>query len=67
MYLGAITGVIVCFLIAKSFIFPVDILGLKLAEITIGDILRIVGGVVVIIIGWFVGGFIGGIGHKDRP
>jgi hypothetical protein len=61
MNIVAIIGLIVCFLITRSFIFPAGILRPELAEITINGILQIVGGVVIIIVGWLIGGFMGGV------
>lgn len=44
MWWGAIVGFAIGSWLSYSFIFPADIIGLKLAGITIGDLLRIFGG-----------------------
>ena len=47
---GTIIGFVISALISYYFILPNDILNLKLVDITIGDLLRISGAVVTIII-----------------
>jgi hypothetical protein len=51
---GIICGVI-GFAISYFFIFPKDFLSLKLVDMTVGDILWIIGGVVIPIIGLVIG------------
>ena len=55
-------------LIAKFFIFPDDVVNLKLAAMTIGDIWRIVWGVIVVIVGAVIGGNIDSTNryHRER-
>ena len=49
--IGAGTG----FLLSTVFIFPPDILNIKLLNMTIGDILRILGGLLVVPLGGVMG------------
>lgn len=46
--IGGVIGLVIGIYISCSFIFPADILALKLVNMTIGDILRILGGLTVI-------------------
>lgn len=59
------TGIIIGFLIGGSitynFILPANILDLRLVDITIRDLLRIIGGLVATAVATWIGGFIGGI------
>lgn len=57
--IGLIIGAGVGLWLSNLFIFPNDVLSLKLADITIGDILRIPGGLVVVLFGGIIGGNIG--------
>lgn len=50
-----IIGTVVGIGIAKFFILPDDVMNLRLAAMTIGDLLRIGAGVVVIVIGAGIG------------
>lgn len=50
MWWGTIVGLVIGVWLSYSFIFPADILGLKLAAITIGDLLRIFGGLVATVV-----------------
>jgi len=56
MWWGTIIGFVIGAWLSYSFIFPADILDLKLAAITIGDLLRILGGLVATVV-------VAGIGH----
>jgi hypothetical protein len=57
MVIGFIIGAAAGLLLSNVFIFPNDLLSRQLVEMTIGDILRILGGLVVIPL-------LGGIGGK---
>jgi hypothetical protein len=54
-----ILGFIVGYLIASYFIFPAEVLNIELAHLTIGNLLRIVIGVIVFLVGGGVGLLIG--------
>jgi hypothetical protein len=54
-----IIGVVFGWLVSNIFIFPNDLLRLKLVDMTIGDVLFILSGVLFIIIGGTIGGFMG--------
>jgi len=58
-FIGFIIGVGAGLLLSNFFIFPNDILSLRLVAMTVGDLLRILGGVVVAVIVGVIGGFIG--------
>jgi hypothetical protein len=58
-FIGFIIGVGLGLWLSSIFIFPSDVLNLKLAAMTIGDFLRIIGGLAVTIILGIIGGFIG--------
>ncbi len=58
---GGIIGFIVGLVISNAFIFPADVLSLKLANLTIGDVLRIIGGIAAILIAAWIGWFIGDV------
>lgn len=58
MWWGAIVGFAIGFWLSYSFIFPADIIGLKLAGITIGDLLRIFGGFVATVVAAQLGHFV---------
>jgi len=47
MWWGTLVGLGIGFWLAYTFIFPADILNIRLAAMTIGDLLRIFGGLVV--------------------
>jgi hypothetical protein len=57
-----VIGFAVGLLLSIFFIFPADMLSLKLVEMTMGNFLRVLGGFAVIImapvIGFFIGAFI---------
>jgi hypothetical protein len=56
MWWGTIIGFAIGAWLSYNFILPTDILSLKLAAMTIGDILRIIGALVATLV-------IAGIGH----
>jgi len=65
--IGIIIGAGAGFWLSNLFIFPTDILNLKFADMTIGDILRILGGLLPVCWGAVIGGAIGeSIGKKLR-
>lgn len=55
---GAIIGLVIGGWVSYTFIFPHDVLSISLAAITIGDILRIVGGLIATFIAAVIGHFI---------
>jgi hypothetical protein len=59
MFIGALIGLAIGYAVCYFFIFPTDLLSIKLVNLTIGDVLRILGGLVVILITTIVGGNIG--------
>jgi hypothetical protein len=63
MILGAIIGLILGYLLATK-IFPPGILSIRLLELTIGDLLRIIGGLLVILMGLITGGVFGSMFKK---
>lgn len=66
MLWGTIVGLVVGVWVSYSFILPVDILNLKLSAITIGDILRIFGALVITIVAAKVGHLVDiGTGNTD--
>lgn len=56
MWWGTLIGLAIGFWLAYSFIFPADIPNIRLAAMTIGDLLRAFGGLVATTI-------VAGIGH----
>ncbi len=54
---GIVIGIVIGVVVATMFVFPPNLIEMKIVEITIGDILRIGGGVFVILIG-AIGGVI---------
>jgi hypothetical protein len=58
-FIGSIIGLGAGFFVSYFFIFPNDMLNLRLAMITMGDILRILGGIIVLVIGSTIGYWIG--------
>jgi hypothetical protein len=61
-FIGGIIGLGVGLWVSVSFIFPSNVLDLKLADMTIGDVGRILGGMVVTLLGL---GFGAGMGSND--
>lgn len=59
MFVGAFIGLAIGYAACHFFIFPADLLSIKLAELTIGDVLRILGGIAVILFTTVIGGNIG--------
>jgi hypothetical protein len=58
---GAIVGFVAGLFLSNAFIFPAEVLSLKFAVMTIGDFLRIIGGVLVTLLATGIGGIIGGL------
>ena len=58
-FIGFLIGSIIGCVLANTFIFPADIFNIKLGNLTIGDVLRIFGGVMVILISTGLGIAIG--------
>ena len=66
MWWGTIIGVVIGALLSYSFIFPPNILDLKLAAMTIGDLFRIFGGLVATVMAAGIGYLVDiGIGNAD--
>jgi hypothetical protein len=66
MWWGTIIGLGLGAWLSYSFILPVGILGLKLAELTIGDVLRVFGGLAATILAAGIGYLIDvGVGNAD--
>jgi uncharacterized membrane protein SpoIIM required for sporulation len=57
--IGFIIGAGVGFLLSAFFIIPGAVLNIRLVALAIGDILRIIGAVVVVFVGGIIGGYIG--------
>jgi hypothetical protein len=55
---GVITGLAIGSWVSYNYIFPDAVLGTRLADITIGDILRIVGGLIITFVAVVIGHFI---------
>ena len=58
---GVVIGFIVGLLLSNSFIFSIDILDINPVQMTTGDFLRILGGLVVIIVVIVIGSKIGSL------
>jgi hypothetical protein len=55
LWIGIIIGAGAGFVLSTFFIFPSDVLNLRIIEMTIGDILRILGGLLVVVMGGTLG------------
>jgi hypothetical protein len=61
MLMGIIIGLLVGASITYNFILPANILDLRVVDITIRDLLRIIGGLVATGVATWVGAYIGGL------
>lgn len=65
MGFGLLVGLCAGLWLSVTFIFPADVLSIKLTALTIGDLLRILGGALATIAATVIGTFIGGIWGGD--
>ena len=66
MWWGTIVGLVIGGWLSYSFVLPTDVLNLKLAAITIGDLLRIFGALVVTLVTTGIGHLVDvGLGNAD--
>jgi hypothetical protein len=66
MWWGTIVGIAIGAWLSYSFILPADVLNLKLAAMTIGDLLRIFGALVATLVAAGIGHLVDiGLGNAD--
>jgi hypothetical protein len=66
MWGGGLIGFGIALAIAGYFIFPTGMLNIKIVDLTVGDVIRIVFGVIVIIIFVIIGGNIGSVMNEQK-
>lgn len=66
MWSGGLIGFVIAFLLVIYLIFPAGMLNIKIVELTVGDVLRISIGLVVIIISVIIGGNIGSVFNEQK-
>lgn len=66
MVAGTIVGFAIGIWFAYNLIFPPDLLNIRLSELTIGNILRIIGGILVAVIIAGIGNLIGSYGEEKE-
>lgn len=66
MWSGGLIGFVISLVIAIFFIFPADMLNTKLVDLTVGDILRMLIGVIAIILSVIIGGNIGLVFNEQK-
>jgi hypothetical protein len=66
MWGGGLIGFGIALALASYFIFPTDMLNIKIVNLTVGDVIRIAFGVIVIIISIIIGGNIGSVMNEQK-
>jgi hypothetical protein len=66
MWGGGLIGFGIALVLSIYFIFPTGMLNIKIVDLTVGDVLRIVAGVIVIIISIIIGGNIGLVSNEQK-
>lgn len=66
MWSGGLIGFVISLVIAIFFIFPADMLNTKLVDLTVGDLLRMLIGVIAIILSVIIGGNIGLVFNEQK-
>jgi hypothetical protein len=64
IFIGFIIGAGAGLLLSAFFIIPEAVLNIRLVALAIGDILCIIGAVVVVFVGGIIGGYIGSLVRK---
>jgi tetrahydromethanopterin S-methyltransferase subunit E len=66
MWSGGLIGFVIAFALVIFLIFPAGMLNIKIVDLTVGDVLRIVIGLIVIIISIIIGGNIGSVFNEQK-
>ncbi|HBI47567.1 MAG TPA: hypothetical protein DDX93_02430 [Smithella sp.] len=66
MWSGGLIGFVIAFALVIFLIFPAGMLNIKIVDLTVGDVLRIVIGLIVIIISVIIGGNIGSVFNEQK-
>jgi hypothetical protein len=66
MWGGGLIGFVIALVLASYFIFPTGMFNIKIVDLTVGDVIRIAVGVIVIILSIIIGGNIGSVINEQK-